>query len=388
MVEQTNQARRSRARRGTRRRGYTLVFFAMMLFGIMAMAALVIDIGFVRLTQRQMKLATDSGALVGLGLSDVEAADRNTFVGRTSATDSGRRQAVANVVAATFDDDFDNLSDAQNFGVGPDVSMTGGIPLNDGFHGSQDLDLLDPPVYKPQVELNPTNDPRGDIVIAENPATGDYTMQVRLQRNSVGAIPDIASNGGSVPYLFARASLLPSQLKATGIGLTVDSSAMLRPVVRVGVKQVVGGVSIPGAIPFAISRPVWESLPPNVSTSTLLGSGSCGSLSTELTQIGQPADIDPSPTQNDGYCPIVDAADRVIGFGWASVSPDPANSAVVRIVKHRDPSANHTVAAENATARISEAWGTLGSLSAVHRQAVMDANREFSDPLASPVLER
>ncbi|TVS08471.1 MAG: hypothetical protein EA424_28525, partial [Planctomycetaceae bacterium] len=39
------------------RRGYTLVFFAMFLFGFMALAALVIDVGFARLTQRQMQTA-------------------------------------------------------------------------------------------------------------------------------------------------------------------------------------------------------------------------------------------------------------------------------------------------------------------------------------------
>ena len=43
------------------RSGYILVFFAMILFGIMALAALVIDIGFARLTQRQMQTAAPGG---------------------------------------------------------------------------------------------------------------------------------------------------------------------------------------------------------------------------------------------------------------------------------------------------------------------------------------
>ena len=48
------------------RAGYTLVFFAMLMFALMGLAALVIDIGFARLTQRQMQTAVDSAALEGL----------------------------------------------------------------------------------------------------------------------------------------------------------------------------------------------------------------------------------------------------------------------------------------------------------------------------------
>jgi uncharacterized membrane protein len=56
--------------RSRKRRGYTLVFFAMFLFGFMALAALVIDIGFARLTQRQMQTAVDAAALEGLRFRD------------------------------------------------------------------------------------------------------------------------------------------------------------------------------------------------------------------------------------------------------------------------------------------------------------------------------
>ena len=78
----------------THRRGYTLVFFAMMLFGIMAMAALVIDIGFARLTQRQMQTAADNAAVEGLR-------------GEGTVDYSERRNAARNFAHWHFDDDLD-----------------------------------------------------------------------------------------------------------------------------------------------------------------------------------------------------------------------------------------------------------------------------------------
>ena len=60
------------SRRRTRhaRRGYVLVMVAMLAFAFFALAALVIDMGMVRLTQRQMQSATDSAALEGLRFRD------------------------------------------------------------------------------------------------------------------------------------------------------------------------------------------------------------------------------------------------------------------------------------------------------------------------------
>ena len=53
------------------RAGYALVLFVMIFFGLMGLAALVIDMGFARLAQRQMQTAVDSAALEGLRWRDV-----------------------------------------------------------------------------------------------------------------------------------------------------------------------------------------------------------------------------------------------------------------------------------------------------------------------------
>ena len=60
-----------KARRANRA-GYVLVMFVMMFLCLMAVAALVIDMGFARLAQRQMRSATDSAALEGLRWRDVQ----------------------------------------------------------------------------------------------------------------------------------------------------------------------------------------------------------------------------------------------------------------------------------------------------------------------------
>ena len=49
-----------------------LVLVAVMLFALMALAALIIDMGFVRLTQGQMQSGVNSTALEGLRWRDVQ----------------------------------------------------------------------------------------------------------------------------------------------------------------------------------------------------------------------------------------------------------------------------------------------------------------------------
>ena len=62
----TSAGLRYRRRRPPHRGGYVLVLFVLMFFALLGLAALVIDLGFARLTQRQMQSAADSAALEGL----------------------------------------------------------------------------------------------------------------------------------------------------------------------------------------------------------------------------------------------------------------------------------------------------------------------------------
>ncbi|MEZ6090005.1 MAG: Tad domain-containing protein [Pirellulaceae bacterium] len=71
-----------------------MVLLAMLLFGLFAMAALVIDLGFARLTQRQMQVAADSAALEGLRYRDVVPPGATT-----TDTELARREYVRGWVA-------------------------------------------------------------------------------------------------------------------------------------------------------------------------------------------------------------------------------------------------------------------------------------------------
>ena len=97
-----------------RRGGYVMVLFAMLLFAIMAMAALVIDIGFARVAQRQMQSAADSAALEGLRGEGV--------------TDYAQRQdAAQRMISWTFDDELDTtIGDSGTVDFGSVARFSGG----------------------------------------------------------------------------------------------------------------------------------------------------------------------------------------------------------------------------------------------------------------------
>ena len=316
-------------------------------------------------------------------MSDAQPDTPDVYEGRTPDTESGRRQTAADLVTVLFDDDFDDSSDVRNFGAGPQINLTGGIPLQDGFSASQLITLPAETSYKPDLALNAGNDQDGDIV------TGIDSVTVRMRRDATGVTPGVNSNGGPVPYLFGRGSLASPATKAAGMQFDVRSVAATLPVVRIGVQQSAGGQSIPGGIPFGIMRDTWQLLPENTATSFPLEGTDVGSTATVIRSIGAEISVLPVAQTADGYCAIFDdvaGISRVIGFGWVQIAPDPGDPANVLITKHRDGTAAETVAAENATPRLSEAWDTLQTLSEDDRSAVITANRNFADPLVSPVL--
>ena len=79
------------------RAGYALVLFVMMFFGLMGLAALVIDMGFARLAQRQMQTAVDSAALEGL-----------RWQRRFDPSAPSPRQQASQIVASLFTDYVDS----------------------------------------------------------------------------------------------------------------------------------------------------------------------------------------------------------------------------------------------------------------------------------------
>ena len=389
-AHQTTPVRRPRF---ARRTGSTLVWFAMILFGLMGLAAIVIDMGMMRLTQRQMQTASRTAALEALSLRD--SVDGTTFAGRTVTSDTQRRQAAADRVSAVFDDDFDTAADSRNFGAGPRVTLTGGVPLTGAFQAAQDLSIPDPPVYKPDMQLNTANVEQGDLVAGSvtglHPeevtlASEGNAMLARLRRSNETLAAGVGDTGGNVPYLFGRGTLLAPELRGRGVVVRAQSIADAKPVVHVGPRRTANGVQLPGAIPFAITQASWTALSPQTPTPVLISSATSGSLLSTLTEIGQTAILQNSPLVNtEGYCPIVadvGGSPVVIGFGWATLGTFDGTD--LQITKRVDPSSpDGSVAPRNASARLSDVWNNIPPSI---RSDVIQANRTFADPLRSPLL--
>ena len=106
------------------RAGYTLVFFAMLMFALMGLAALVIDLGFARLTQRQMQTAVDAAALEGLR-------------GKGTKSDADRQDAAREIAGWHFDDDLNAAFDDGAFDSGS------GQYLCVQYHAQWSVSILD-----------------------------------------------------------------------------------------------------------------------------------------------------------------------------------------------------------------------------------------------------
>jgi len=344
-----------------RRRGYVMVLFAMLLFGIMAMAALVIDIGFARLAQRQMQTAVDSAALEGLrGLGIIAYDDR---------------QANAeNFIAWQFDDDLDAANrddgiagDGGAFNAGPIISFSGGAG-DPSIYASQ-LMTVDPDnaVYKPR-RMQRRDEP--DDEERKN------TFQVIMQRG--GAIegdPDLFDLGPSVPYLFARGSLINRETVRGGMSVRALSTAESVPALKIG-DPVFDSANVeiyPGPSPIGYELNDWNGtkIDPNTQEPLLprlepRSTNQVKVVGLAITAVGSAQS--PLP---DGICAIytkIDGVDRVVGFGRISVGA----------------ALPSYVALANASGRLSSVWSELDS---EHVEELLSANRSIIGGLRVPVLQ-
>ena len=298
-----------------------MVLVALLLFGLMAMAALVIDIGFARLAQRQMQTATDAAALEGLRGHGIVAYE-------------DRQSNAEKFIAWQFDDDLDAMNGDDGiagkggaFGAGPIASFSGGAG-DPSIYASQLMTVdLDNVVYKPVMQ-------RGDETAGE--------FRVSIQRG--GDLDDAAAlfaQGPSVPYLFARGSLINRQLIGAGITVRANSIADAQPAVKVGlpILDSNGDLVYPGAVAIGFTRTDWNS-----------GGANPFILVAPKTVIGQPiVTTGTAANLQDGYAAIFDdvsGVDRVIGFGLVSGGVPIATPPV-------------SVAKGNAVSRLSEVWADL-----------------------------
>ena len=251
------------------RGGYVLVLVALMLFGLMAMAALVIDIGFARLAQRQMQTAVDSAAIEGLRYRDDPSEPDATI------RETARRERASQMVAMIFDDDLlSTPEDAFQFGAGPIVEFTDGAGDSE-LNASKFINspgnpnpnpkigsLPSVPVYKPTLQTNTSNAGEGDMVAGDSfdaaavhsedasynradfvrNGTANDVFLVRMRRTNEIETVGVRTSGPTLPYLFARGSLMfdqntpsnPRRLIGEGIKVRATSIAAAKPVVCIG----------------------------------------------------------------------------------------------------------------------------------------------------------
>jgi hypothetical protein len=340
-----NSQRTTRSTRRRRRGGYVLVLVALLLFGLMAMAALVIDLGFARLTQRQMQTAVDSAALEGL---------RGKVETEMPFAYSNRQTNASRILQFHFDDDLNPTNgddgidgSGGQFGAGPLAGFTNGAG--------------DPSLFASQTM---TVDP-GNITYKPVPQNGKETFgefRVRVQRGgTVDTDADIFAQGPAVPFLFGRGSLLNRQLIGRGFVMEAKSISVSQPALKIGVAV----VGYPGAIPIGYGLADWNA---NKSAPFV--------LSTEATSVGQTvAVIGPAPNILDGYCsifiddPLSAINNVVVGFGWIDGIPRTGVN----------------IAPGNAQSRLSEVWNDIPQSI---RQDVLNPNRSIFDRLQVAMPER
>ena len=293
----------------------------MMMFGIMALAALVIDIGFARLAQRQLQTAAESGAVEGLrGDGVVPYADR-----RNSARDFVNWHFDDDLDAtATYPADDDGAFDigGGQFGAGPVVLFSGGA--GDPSLPASQLMEVDPsdPVYKPEL-LDGTPSPSG-------------SFQIALRRGPTDTpVADLYANGPSVPYLFAHGSLLNRQLVEGGIFLGGTGRARSVNALSIGLAQDATTPPLPGLAPLVLELNYWNGLATGSADTQPVVAGEIGTVGHFFTigtadtmplTVGRtlPATSIPEDGTYIGYLPIYahfpDAStQRVVGFGEVQV---------------------------------------------------------------------
>jgi hypothetical protein len=290
----------------------------MVFCGLMGLAALVIDMGFARLAQRQMQTAVDSAALEGL---------------RHDPTTINGRQQASQVVADMFSDAVDSNGNTVHYGAGPVVNFSEGVnPAT--LAASQLMQPGAPPVYQPGgLELNIDNAQQGDMVSGTYTPNADFdpalpadedanynrrdftpnasstsAFLVRMRRTGSSSDNNagISSSGPTIPFLFGRGSTMArsggSGQLSVASGITVRATAIAgpQPAKTVGpLYSNAGGTLTPIAqlAPFALRSDVWASMTTNGTASSITvnplaaGSGAVvldGQFRIGLTAIGQP----------------------------------------------------------------------------------------------------
>lgn len=178
-----------RGQNRSRRRGNVLVYFAMIAFVFFTMAALTIDMGFVRLTQAQMQPAVEAAALEGLRfrdhLPDPWLSDPVFLAAVTPESgprpplpqyltdpvwvawrDNVRRWMARNQASLVYANQLSPGNDnpfQPSIGAGPIYAFNGGLGDSNAFEMVTKPTPPMPSVYQPILQLNLVNRGMGNV---------------------------------------------------------------------------------------------------------------------------------------------------------------------------------------------------------------------------------
>ncbi|MFG0320583.1 MAG: pilus assembly protein TadG-related protein [Planctomycetota bacterium JB042] len=360
--------------RDARSRGVVLVESVLLVFGILAIAALTIDLGLAFVVQSQMQCAADAAALEGVRWSD-------------EVDDATRRARAAALIGVAFDDDLSpdpSDPDPYGLGAGPILGLTGGAAPS---YGGQQFDLSGPTVYKPNaegvpIEPNLENLNHGDLVaglldddpLLSHEEASDYSREdfapdpagtaflVRMRRSHDPLLldrqPGVSSSGPALPLLFGLGALVGAAEGAAydprrdGFTVRATSVADRRRALRIAVPAAVSPeirarLGVLPLVPIVIRAAAWESLA--VGTEVLLDEAGFA-FGEELLPDEDPGDrldfvgeaVEERAASvvgiggGDAIVPVVadleaDGATRVIGFGVATIPAVAAGEALVEL---------------------------------------------------------
>lgn len=257
------------------RRGSILTWFAVFLFALLPLITLVVHLGMVTLTRRQMQTAVNTAAIEGLRFRD----DGNL-------SESARRERVRDLVSAVFDDTLDTSDgDALRLGAGPVITFDNEpsditLPGTE-FKAARTIKAGNIGVYDPVLELNEGNEVHGDMLrgtytpgvghTEDNDYTrpdGDFTPDatgdaflVRLRRTDnaggLDTVAGVSSSGPPIPFLFGRGPYGDSQFlnrRERGTIVRATAIAQQQRVKAVGSPF----MAVPGVSPLRILRSHWD----------------------------------------------------------------------------------------------------------------------------------
>ncbi len=330
-----------------RRRGYTLVLFVFFMMMSIALAALVIDVAFVRLTKRQMQTMTDAAALY--------------------------HQREKNSTKAW----------SHTFEAGPDVQLADGVVVSGNFRAQAKWEENGLGAWVPALQVS-NDDPSGDIIRGTyqgtdephversvNSASSEYYVRddfkfdptgsdvlVRLRRTGESLQPG-GSAGPPVPFLFGRGLIMGGSADVwnrieRGTILRQTSIARQSPARFVGPYVAVRDssnnlvASQVGLINVRVNRSVWQdTIPLDATTFEIFDSADV-----KGTSIGTPAPTssgslinsttyaNPHYTNNSGYVLITENlgisghhSQTVVGFGYVQV--DHGTNTLTRLQRRR-----------------------------------------------------